>query len=110
MSHDRKLEVHVSYEAFKKTDKIFLTPTIKLDELKTQLNQYFVHVDENQTTCHVVVYVCIVMEDDGDKKTNVYHHEMLKDDDDVMSIFFFMVEDNNLYLWIRSNRKFSNCQ
>jgi hypothetical protein len=87
MFQDRKLEAHVSYEALNKTDKIFLTSTNKLDELKTQLNQYFVHVDENQTTCHVVVYVCIVMKDDCYKETNVYHHEMLKDDDDVMSIF-----------------------
>ena len=39
MSQDRKLEALVSYEAFKKTDKIFLTLTDKLDVLKTQLKQ-----------------------------------------------------------------------
>jgi len=112
VSQDRKLEVHVRYEAFKKAYKIFLTPTDKLDKLKIQLNKYFVYVDENQTTCHVAVYVpCIVLENDNDKETNnIYHHEMLKDGGDVIFMFFLMVEDNKLYLRVRSNCKFSNCQ
>jgi hypothetical protein len=41
----------------KKTIKVFLTPTDKLDELKAQLNRYFVHLGENQRTSHVFVQV-----------------------------------------------------
>jgi len=37
-----EIEGHVTYSAFKKTIKIFLTPTDTLDDLKTQLNKYFV--------------------------------------------------------------------
>jgi len=53
--------------------------------LKTQLNQYFVHVGENQIASHVFVQVpCINMRDDNDKGTIVYHPGMLKDDGDVV--------------------------
>ncbi|AES91421.1 hypothetical protein MTR_4g113300 [Medicago truncatula] len=38
MSWDRKVEGHVRYGAFKKMDKIFLTSTDKLDELKAPKN------------------------------------------------------------------------
>jgi len=55
MSTEGKVEAHVQYEAFKRTIKIFLTPTIKLDELKTQFNKYFVYICENQTTTRVFV-------------------------------------------------------
>jgi len=56
MSQDGKVEGHVRYEAFKRTNKIFLTPTDKLEELKTQLNKYFVHLGGNQSACHVGLY------------------------------------------------------
>lgn len=68
MSHDRKMESCVRCEVFKKTIKIFLILTDKLDELKTQLNQYFVHVSENQIACHVGVQVpCIDVLDNNVK-------------------------------------------
>ena len=49
MSEDAQVEVeaHVSYSATNKTIKVVLTPTDKLDELKTQFNKYFVHIGEN---------------------------------------------------------------
>jgi len=42
--------------------KVFLTPSDKLDELKVELNRYFVHIGENQRTSHVIVQVkCVNM-------------------------------------------------
>jgi hypothetical protein len=34
-----------------------LQPTAKLDELKAQLNRYFIQIGENQKTSHVIVHV-----------------------------------------------------
>jgi len=57
MSQDEKVEAHVQYFAFKRIVKVFLTSTNKLDELKTQLKKYFVHLGENHTASHVFVQV-----------------------------------------------------
>ena len=44
MSKDAQVpvETHVRYTVVKKKINVFLTPTDKLDELKTQLNKYFI--------------------------------------------------------------------
>jgi len=62
MSEDAQVpvEAHVRYAGVKKNINVFLTPTDKLDELKAQLNRYFIHIDENQRTSHVVVHVSCV--------------------------------------------------
>ena len=64
MSKDAQVEVeaHVWYSFVKKMVKVFLTPSDKLDELKVELNRYFVHIGENQRTSHVIVQVkCVNM-------------------------------------------------
>jgi len=70
----------------KKKIKVLLTPTDKLDELKTQHNKYFIHIGENQITSHVVVHVPCV--DLGEDKENdfwktVYFPQLFEDDSDV---------------------------
>ena len=59
MSEDAQVpvEAHVRYESVRKKVKVFLTPTDKLDELKAQLNRYFIQIGENQRTSHVIVQV-----------------------------------------------------
>ena len=57
MSQNAQIEGHVRYFAFKKTIKVFLTSTDTMDNLKAQLNKYFVYYDENHTTSHVFVQV-----------------------------------------------------
>ncbi|KEH34518.1 hypothetical protein MTR_3g467700 [Medicago truncatula] len=51
------VEVHVLYEFVKKRVKFFITLTDKFDELKAQLDGYFIHVGANQRTSDVVVNV-----------------------------------------------------
>jgi len=41
----------------KKRFKFFITPTEKLDELKAQLDEYFIHIGADQRTSDVVVNV-----------------------------------------------------
>ena len=62
MSEDAQVsvEAHIRYATVKKKIKVFLTPTDKLDELKAQLNRYFIHIGENQRTSHLVVHVSCV--------------------------------------------------
>jgi len=65
---------------------VFLTPTDKLDELKTQLNIYFFHLGENQRTSHVFVHVtCVNLTTDKDEDgwNAVYFPKVIHDDDDV---------------------------
>ena len=62
MSEDAKVpvEAHVRYESVRKKIKVFLTPTDKLDKLKTHLNKYSIHIGQNQRTSHVIVQVSCV--------------------------------------------------
>jgi len=71
MSEDAQVpvEAHVIYEAMRKRVKFFLTPTDKLDELKAQLDGYFIHIGENQRTIHGVVNVSDVDFEGIRKKT-----------------------------------------
>ena len=48
MSEVAKIKGRVRYAAFKKTIKVMIRPTDSLDDLKAQLNAYFVHIGENQ--------------------------------------------------------------
>jgi len=64
----------------------FLTPNNRLDELKAQLNRYFVHLGENQRTSHVFVQVsCVNMTTDKDEDgwKTVYFPKVIHDDGDV---------------------------
>jgi len=90
------VEDHVRYEAVKKKIKLFLTPTDKLDELKAQLDGYFIHVGENQRTSHIGV-------DLGDDKEwnfwkTVYFPQLIENDSDVDYMFRLMVENYILRL------------
>jgi len=60
MYEDAHIKAHVQYSTFKKTIKVFLTSTNTLDELKAQLNKYFVYLGENHFTCHVFVQMLCV--------------------------------------------------
>jgi len=77
MSEDTQVEAHVGYSTFRRKIKVFLTPNDKLDELKTQLNKYFLHLGENQTTFHVFVQVsCVDLgagKDEDMWKTFIFH-------------------------------------
>ena len=44
----------MTYSAFKKTIKVFLTSMDTLADLKTQLNKYFVFRGEEHSTSHVL--------------------------------------------------------
>ena len=89
----------------KKKNKDFLTPTDKLDELKTQLVKYFIHIGENQRTSHVVTHVsCVDLGED--KKEDfwkpVYFPQLIEDDSDIDYMFRLMVQNNILRLYVRS--------
>jgi len=87
----------------KKKIKVFLTPTDKLDELKAQLNRYFIHIGENQRTSHVVAHVsCVDLGEDKEEDfwKPVYFPQLIKDDIDVDYMFRLMVQNNILHLYI----------
>jgi len=99
------VEAHVRYAAVKKKIKVFLTPTDKLDELKAQLNRYFIHIGENQRTSHVVAHVsCVDLGEDKEEDfwKPVYFPQLIKDDIDVDYMFRLMVQNNILHLYIWS--------
>jgi len=107
MSENAQVEVeaHVWYSVTNKTIKVFLTHTCKLDELKAQLNWYFVHICENQITSHVFVQVsCVNLGEDKDEDSckTVYFSQVICDDGNVNYMFRLMVENNILYLCVLS--------
>jgi len=92
------------YEAVKKRVRFFVTPIGKLDELKVQLDGYFIHIGANQRTSDVVVNVSGI--DLGEDKEEdfwkiVYYPKILEDDSDVDYMFRLMVENNTLYYFVR---------
>jgi len=93
------------YSAFKRTIEVFLTTIDGLDELKAQLNRYFVRLGENQRTSHVFVQVpCVNLamdKDEGNWKT-VYFPKVIHDDGNVDYMFRLMVENNILHICVRS--------
>jgi hypothetical protein len=89
----------------KKKIKVFLTTTDKLDELKAQLNRYFIHIGENQRTSRVVAHVpCMDLGDDKEEDfwKPVYFPQFIEDDSDVDYMFRLMVQNNILCLYVRS--------
>jgi hypothetical protein len=81
-----------------------VNPTDKLDELKTLLEDFFIHIGSNHRTRDVIVNVLGV--DLGeDKEENfwkiVYYQQLLKDDSDIDYMFRLMVENNTLYVFVR---------
>jgi len=111
MPQNAQIEGHVTYSAFKKTIKVFLTPTDTLDDLKTQLNKYFVFRGEHQSTSHVFVqqphYDLGAGEEDMWKM--IYYPKLIEDDSDVGFMLSRFVENNVLYLYVRSNYKCVEC-
>lgn len=100
------VEAHVRYATVKKKIKVFLTLTDKLDELKAQLNRFFIHIGENQRTSHVVVYVpCMDLGEDKEEDfwKTMYFPQLIEDDRDVDYMFRLMVENNILRLYVWSN-------
>jgi len=107
MSEDEHVEVEarVWYCATKKTIKVFLTPTDKFDELKAQLNKYFVHIGENQRTSHAFIEVpCVRLGayKAEDSSTTVYFSQVIHDDSDIDYMFRLMVEKTILHLCVGS--------
>jgi len=75
-----------------------------MDELKTQLNKYFVYLGENHITSYVFVQVpCVDLgaDKDEDMWKTVYYHQVIHDDSD---------ENNRLYLCVHSNCSHLDCQ
>ena len=111
MSQNVQIEGHVTYYAFKKTIKVFLTLTDTLDDLKMQLNKYFVFRGEDHSTSHVFVqqphYDFNAGEEDMWK--TIYSPKLIEDDSDVGFMFRRFVENNELYLYVRSNCKCLEC-
>jgi hypothetical protein len=89
----------------------YFIPSNNLDELKAQLNKYFVHIDENIIASHVFVQVpCKDMREDKDEDLwkTVYYPQVIHNDGGVTSMFSSMVENNKFYLCVRSNCKYTN--
>jgi hypothetical protein len=106
ISQDAQIEAHVRYSDFKKTIKVFLTPTNTMVELKTQLRKYFIYVGENHTTYHVfeqVQCVNIVVDKNEDMWKTIHSSRVIRDDSVVEFMFRLMVENNVLYFCVRSN-------
>jgi hypothetical protein len=92
MSQNAQIEGRVTYSAFKKTIKVFLTPTDTLDDLKTQLNKYFVFRGEYHSRTYVFVqqphYDLGADKKEDMWKTN-YYPKLIEDDSDIR---FFVLE------------------
>ena len=107
-----QIEGHVAYSAFKKTIKVFLTSMDTLDDLKTQLNKYFVIRDEDHSTSHVFVQVPhydLGADKDEDMWKTVYYPKLIEDDSDIGFMFRSMVENNVLHLCVCSNCRCVEC-
>jgi len=84
----------VTSSAFKKTIKVFLTPTDTLDDLKTQLNKYFVFRGEDHSASHVFVqqpHYDLGADKDEDLWKTVYYPKLIDDDSDIEFLFRRMV-------------------
>jgi len=103
--HKFKLKLMFDIAPRKKKIKVFLTPTDKLDELKAQLNKYFVHIGENQRTSNVFVQLPRVNPEEDKNEDNwktVYFPQVIRDDSDIDFMFRLMVENNILHLCVWS--------
>jgi len=105
MSEDAQdpVKLHVRYVDVKKRARFYFNSTDKLDELKAKLDDFFIRIGSNHSTCDVIVNVSGV--DLGEDKEEdfwktVYYPQLLKDDSDVDYMFRLMVEDNTLHLFV----------
>jgi len=97
------VEVYVLYEAVKKRVKFFITPTNKLDELKAQLDRYFIHIGTNQRASDVVVNVAGVdlgEDNEEDFWNTMYFPQLVENDNDIAYMISVMVENNILQLYV----------
>jgi len=89
-------------------------PTDSIDDLKAQVNAYFVHLGENQSTQHLFAQMsCIDLGEDKDEcawKTTRYMPWLIWGDSDVGFMFRNMVENNILYMYLRSICNCVECQ
>jgi len=86
MSQNAQIEGHVTYSAFKKTIKVFLTSMDTLDDLKTQLNKYFLFHGEDHSTSHVFVQqprYDLGVDKEEDMWETVYYPKLIDDDSDI---------------------------
>jgi len=98
-----KLEVH--YVDVKKRVWFTVNPTDKLDEMKTKLDDFFIHICSNHRTRDVIVNVSgldLGEDKEEDFWKTVYYPQLLKDDSDVDFMFRVMVKNSTLYLFVRS--------
>jgi len=114
MSEVAKIEGRVWYAAYKKTIKVMSMSTDSLDDLKAQVNAYFVHLGENQHTRHLFAQMpCINLGEDRDEyawKTVSYMPWLIQDDRDVGFMFRYMVENNILYMFVCTICKCVDCE
>jgi len=99
------VKLHVRYIDVKKMTRLFVNPTDKLVELKTKLDDFFIHIGSNQRTGDVIVDVPTI--DLGEDKEEdfwktVYFPQRVKDDSVVAHMFSVMVENNALHLDVQS--------
>ena len=57
MSEDAQdpVKFHVRYVDVKRRARFFVNPTDKLDELKAELDDFFIHIGSSHRTCDVIV-------------------------------------------------------
>ena len=68
-----------------------------MDEVKTQLNKYFVYLAENHTTSHVFVDVpCEYLGEDKDEDTlkMIYYPQIICDGNNIEFMFRSIVKNN----------------
>jgi len=110
MSEDAQdpVKLEVRYVDVKKRAWFIVNPTDKLDELdelKTKLDDFFIHIGSNHRTRDVIVNVPgldLGEDKEEDFWKTVYYPQLLKDDSDVDFMFRVMVENNTLYPFVRS--------
>jgi len=76
----------------------------QLDELKTKLDDFFIHIGSNHRTHDAIVNVSgldLGEDKEEDFWKTLYYPQLLKEDSDVDFMFRVMVENNILYLFVR---------
>jgi len=107
MSEDAQdpVKLEVRYVDVKKRVWFTVNPTDKLDEMKTKLDDFFIHIGSNHRTRDVIVNVSgldLGEDEEEDFWKTVYYPQLLKDDSDVDFKFRVMVKNNTLYLFVQS--------
>jgi len=104
--YNERAQIWKANRGDKKPLQFMIRPTNSLDDLKAQLNAYFVHIGENQRTRHLFGQMpCIDLGEDRDEytwKMASYIPWLIEDDGDIGFMFPNMVENNILYMYVRS--------